>query len=137
MVDLLGSLELPLCPSSARIAADPAPERNDRLKFSNPWISEKLPAAAVVPDYPLGCKRILISNDYYKTLLRPNVTWCNWLRLSKSPRPMFGAPTAASFPLDVLLLGTGFESTEFLAPMSFVAMASPSMMCGRQVLRPT
>ncbi|WP_134635515.1 flavin-containing monooxygenase, partial [Pseudomonas aeruginosa] len=29
--------------------------------------------ARLVPDYPLGCKRILISNDYYPALARSNV----------------------------------------------------------------
>ena len=29
--------------------------------------------AKLTPDYPLGCKRILISNEYYETLARPNV----------------------------------------------------------------
>jgi cation diffusion facilitator CzcD-associated flavoprotein CzcO len=27
----------------------------------------------LVPDYPIGGKRMLISDDYYKTLNRPNV----------------------------------------------------------------
>ena len=28
---------------------------------------------AVIPDYPPGCMRILIANDWYPTLLRPDV----------------------------------------------------------------
>ena len=31
------------------------------------------PRRSVVPDYPVGCKRILISNDWYPALMRPNV----------------------------------------------------------------
>jgi cation diffusion facilitator CzcD-associated flavoprotein CzcO len=29
--------------------------------------------AALTPGYPIGCKRILVSDDYYPTLTRPNV----------------------------------------------------------------
>ena len=32
-----------------------------------------VPDEAIRPDYPVGCKRLLISNDYYDTLARPNV----------------------------------------------------------------
>ena len=84
-----------------------------------PLISEKLPAAAVVPDYPLGCKRILISNDYYKTLLRPNVT-VQLAPIVEVTETDVRCADGTVIPADVLLLGTGFESTEFLAPMSFV-----------------
>ncbi len=37
-------------------------------------VSERLPREAVVPDYPIGCKRILIANDWYPTLLRDDVS---------------------------------------------------------------
>ena len=37
-------------------------------------VYDRLPEQAVVPDYPIGCKRILISNDWYPALLRPDVT---------------------------------------------------------------
>ena len=36
-------------------------------------VSERLPEAAVVPDYPIGCKRILISNEWYPAIMRPTV----------------------------------------------------------------
>ena len=32
-------------------------------------VNDDLPAEALIPDYRLGCKRILISNDWYPTLL--------------------------------------------------------------------
>jgi cation diffusion facilitator CzcD-associated flavoprotein CzcO len=59
------------------------------LGFRNPWIlrlvqriglahlrrTVKDPQlrAALTPDYTLGCKRLLMSNDYYPSLTRPNV----------------------------------------------------------------
>ena len=37
-------------------------------------VCDRLPEHVVVPDYPVGCKRILISNDWYPALLRPTVS---------------------------------------------------------------
>src|SRR5580700_962237 len=38
-------------------------------QVSDPELRRKL-----TPDYPIGCRRILFADDYYPTLLRPNVT---------------------------------------------------------------
>ncbi|MEZ5322620.1 MAG: NAD(P)/FAD-dependent oxidoreductase [Microthrixaceae bacterium] len=72
---------------------------------------------AVVPDYPLGCKRVLLSNDYYQCLTRPDVR----VELQHLTRVLPGGVETADgvlHPLDVLIFGTGFAATEFLAPMS-------------------
>lgn len=37
-------------------------------------VKDKALQKKVTPDYLMGCKRILLSNDYYPTLNRPNVT---------------------------------------------------------------
>jgi cation diffusion facilitator CzcD-associated flavoprotein CzcO len=39
-----------------------------RRQVANPWLRETLR-----PSYPFGCKRVLLSNDYYPTLMRSNV----------------------------------------------------------------
>lgn len=79
-------------------------------------VSDDLPEAALVPDYPVGCKRILISDDYYATLLRPDVS----VELDRIARVEPGSVVTEGghrHEVDVLLLGTGFRTTEFLAPM--------------------
>jgi cation diffusion facilitator CzcD-associated flavoprotein CzcO len=73
--------------------------------------------AALTPDYPPGCKRILISNDYYPALCRPNVKlWTDPIERITSR----GVATrdAGLHEADVLILGTGFASTQFLAPIA-------------------
>lgn len=72
--------------------------------------------AKLVPDYPLGCKRLLFSNDWYPTLARPHVDVVTDGVAGVEPR---GIRTADGtlHELDVLILGTGFAATEFLAPM--------------------
>lgn len=75
--------------------------------------------AAVTPDYSPGCKRLLISNDWYPTLVRPDVD------LVTSPIERIepeGVVTADGelHRADTVVLGTGFAATDFLAPMRVV-----------------
>lgn len=78
-------------------------------------VSDDLPTEALIPDYRLGCKRILISNDWYPTLMRPNVT------VETAPIDQVTATgiTAGGVehPADTIVFGTGFASTGFLAPI--------------------
>jgi cation diffusion facilitator CzcD-associated flavoprotein CzcO len=67
--------------------------------------------AALTPDYEIGCKRVLFSNDYYPALTRPHVT------LEASPVASVDggrvvSAAGAEFELDVLILATGFHTTE-------------------------
>jgi cation diffusion facilitator CzcD-associated flavoprotein CzcO len=77
-------------------------------------VSERLPSHAVVPDYPIGCKRILISNDWYPALMRPDV------EVVDDPIAHIEADAVVTSdgrrrPVDVLIFGTGFSTTDFLA----------------------
>jgi cation diffusion facilitator CzcD-associated flavoprotein CzcO len=71
----------------------------------------------LTPEYVMGCKRILISNDYYAALTRPNVELITDRveRLSEA-----GVVTAdgRERPVDVVIYGTGFQTHGFLAPMT-------------------
>jgi cation diffusion facilitator CzcD-associated flavoprotein CzcO len=70
----------------------------------------------LVPDYPIGCKRILISDDYYPALERPNVevvTEPIERFTREGPKTVDGTQHA----VDTVIFATGFETTTFLAPM--------------------
>ncbi|WP_240641428.1 flavin-containing monooxygenase [Nocardioides ferulae] len=69
---------------------------------------------ALRPDYPLGCKRILFSNDWYPALARPHVDVVTERVSAVEPA---GVRTADGrlHEADVLIWGTGFAATEFLA----------------------
>ncbi len=77
-------------------------------------VCDRLPEHAVVPDYPVGCKRILISNDWYPTLLRPDVTVVDVPVVRIEPDAVVTAD-GTRHPADVLIFGTGFSTTDFLA----------------------
>ena len=77
-------------------------------------VCDRLPEQAVVPDYPIGCKRILISNDWYPTLLRPDVRVVDSPVVQVLPDAVVTAD-GSRHPADVLIFGTGFTTTEFLS----------------------
>ena len=86
-------------------------ERNLDEQVSDPELKR-----ALTPDHVLGCKRVLISPDYYSTLERPNVEL-----VTQEVRGLTESGVVAEDgterPADVIVLSTGFESTRFLAPM--------------------
>ncbi len=72
--------------------------------------------ARLRPDYPLGCKRLLFSNDWYPTLAQPNVEVVTHSVVEVLPRGVRSADGTVH-EVDVIIYGTGFAATEFLAPM--------------------
>ncbi|MFX5839649.1 4-hydroxyacetophenone monooxygenase, partial [Acinetobacter baumannii] len=72
--------------------------------------------ARLTPDYPIGCKRILLSSDYLATMARPDVSVIT--RAVRAITPT-GVETADGqrHEADVIIYGTGFAATEFLSPM--------------------
>jgi cation diffusion facilitator CzcD-associated flavoprotein CzcO len=72
--------------------------------------------AALVPDYPIGGKRILISDDYYQALVRDNVDVITAGIDHVAPDGVVTLD-GVKHECDTLILATGFESTAFLAPM--------------------
>jgi cation diffusion facilitator CzcD-associated flavoprotein CzcO len=85
-------------------------------------ITDQALRAKCVPDYVMGCKRVLFSNDWYPTLARPNVD------LVTEPIERIeagGVVTAGGLlrPADVIIYGTGFKSLDFLAPMTVTGLA--------------
>lgn len=73
--------------------------------------------AQLTPDYPIGCKRILLSNEYLATMAKPNVHLVTQGIRRITPT---GIETVDGqhHPADAIVYGTGFAATEFLAPMT-------------------
>lgn len=84
-----------------------------RSELQKGVVSDRLPEASVIPDYPLGCKRILISNDWYAALMRPNVTVVDEAIDHVVADGVVDA-TGTHRPADVVIYGTGFATTDFL-----------------------
>ncbi|KAK5044464.1 hypothetical protein LTR84_010745 [Exophiala bonariae] len=68
----------------------------------------------LTPDYPPGCKRIIISDDYYPALNRPNVH-LETLAIHKiTPSGIMRG--GKELKLDAIILATGFRTGQFLTP---------------------
>lgn len=73
---------------------------------------EKL-RAAVTPDYLPGCKRILISNDYYPALAQPNVEVMNTGVREVRAHSVITSD-GREVPCDAIIYGTGFTVHDYL-----------------------
>ncbi len=67
----------------------------------------------LVPDYPIGCKRILFSNDWYPALTRAHVEVVTEAVTGLTADGVVSAD-GTLHPADVVVYGTGFAATEFL-----------------------
>jgi cation diffusion facilitator CzcD-associated flavoprotein CzcO len=86
-------------------------------RTSGSMISEKLPAEVLQPDYQPGCRRVLISNDWYPTLVRQNVDVVTDSVASITEHAVVTSG-GTEVPVDTIIFGTGFKSTDFLTPMT-------------------
>jgi len=68
--------------------------------------------ARLTPSYRMGCKRILISNDYYPALTQPNVSLItDGIKEIREKSVLTSDGTAHD--ADTLIFGTGFHVTDF------------------------
>jgi cation diffusion facilitator CzcD-associated flavoprotein CzcO len=74
---------------------------------------------ALTPRYTIGCKRILLSNDYYSALARPNVELVtdgiaeirDWSIVTRD---------GTERPFDVIVFATGFRASDLLTPLRII-----------------
>jgi len=66
-----------------------------------------------VPDYPIGCKRILFSNDWYPALARDHVEVVTEA-VTEITATGVTAADGTHREADVIVWGTGFAATDFL-----------------------
>lgn len=80
--------------------------RHLRSQVADPSLRAKL-----VPNYRIGCKRILVSDDYYPAVAKPNVSLITDSIATVTPNGVqtSGGPERRA---DVIILGTGFRATD-------------------------
>jgi cyclohexanone monooxygenase len=66
---------------------------------------------ALTPRYTIGCKRILMSNDYYRALAKPNVS-VHPLAVSEVRENSVIGADGREVPADVIVFATGFHITD-------------------------
>ena len=70
----------------------------------------------LTPTYQPGCKRILISNDYFPTLAQPQVKLVTAGIREVTPQGVV-TDDGAEHRADVIIYGTGFQATDTLGPL--------------------
>ena len=72
-------------------------------QVSDPWLRRQL-----TPDFRIGCKRVLMSSEYYPALQKPNCKLITWPIATISPK---GIRTAEGIEhqVDCIVFATGFE----------------------------
>ncbi|MBO2447987.1 NAD(P)/FAD-dependent oxidoreductase [Actinomadura barringtoniae] len=75
--------------------------------------------AKVTPDYTIGCKRVLLSNDYYPALARPNVD-VETSGIAEVRENSVVTNDGREYEVDVIVYGTGFKVTDALAEQQIV-----------------
>ncbi|RDI44985.1 flavin-containing monooxygenase [Nocardia mexicana] len=82
-----------------------------RSQVSDPWLRRQL-----TPDFRAGCKRLLLSNDYYPALQRENCTLVTWPIARIAPQ---GIRTAEGIEhrADCIVFATGFEVSKQGTPI--------------------
>jgi cation diffusion facilitator CzcD-associated flavoprotein CzcO len=77
-----------------------------RRAIADPALREKL-----TPRYTMGCKRILVSSDYYPALARPNVEVVTEGIAEIRPKAIVSGD-GTERPVDAILLATGFRPSD-------------------------
>jgi cation diffusion facilitator CzcD-associated flavoprotein CzcO len=109
---------------------------------SRPWLRRPLRAVArrqiekaiadpelrrkVTPEDEIGCKRIMVTDDWYPTLAKPGVELVTDRIAEVTPT---GIRTAdgTERPADVLVLASGFKTHGFVAPMEIAGTAGRTL----------
>jgi len=85
--------------------------RQLRTQIADPRLRERC-----VPDYVMGCKRVVFSDDWYPALTRPDVELVTDPIERIVPAGVI-TQDGITRPADVIIYATGFQATQFLAPM--------------------
>ena len=87
-----------------------------RRQVRDPWLRRQL-----TPDFRAGCKRMLVSNDYYPALQQPNTKLITWPIATISPD---GIRTSDGIErqFDAIVFATGFDITKTGTPFPITGL---------------
>jgi cation diffusion facilitator CzcD-associated flavoprotein CzcO len=95
--------------------------RRIRQAIQDPALQE-----AVTPKDEFGCKRVMVSDDWYPALAKPNVRLIPGGVQRITQHGVVGGD-GIERPADVLILATGFKSHDFVAPMAVTGIGGRTL----------
>ena len=104
--------------------------RRRMLAMAHQQLQDQIPDTTMrqdlLPPYPLGCKRIIYSNDYFPALARPNVELVTDTIVRITPNGIV-TRDGRERPVDVLVCATGFETTRLLSSVKILGLEGRSL----------
>ena len=91
------------------------------LRFLRDSVADPVLREKLTPHFRLGCKRILLSNDYYKTLQQPNVELVTDAITEIRDRSIVTADGHVR-EVDAIVYATGFETAEAKPPFPIAGL---------------
>lgn len=89
-------------------------------------IADSALVAKLLPTYPLGCKRVLLSNDYYPALTRDNVDLVT-SPIERIERDGIVASDGQHRQVDALICATGFDTLHLLGSVDVRGLGGRSL----------
>ncbi|CAB4861530.1 MAG: NAD(P)-binding protein [Actinobacteria bacterium] len=90
--------------------------------FMKAQVKDPVLRAKIWPDYTFGCKRVLFSSYFLPSLQLPNVDLLTDAVTGFTPDAVVTAD-GVERPTDVVILGTGFKTNDFMFPMEITGQA--------------
>ena len=81
----------------------------------------------LTPNYKLGCKRVLVSDDYYPALSRPNVSLITD-PIQEVKAHSIVTKDGSEHPIDAIIFGTGFVAAEIILDAKIVGLNGAELM---------
>ncbi len=94
--------------------------------YINETISDPIIRKKVTPNYTIGCKRILMSNEYYQSLQKQNVNLITE-KISEIKEKSIMTEDGIEHEVDLIIPATGFETSEALSPFEVVGEHGKSL----------
>ena len=86
-------------------------KHNLRSQIADPELRVK-----VTPTWELGCKRVLVTSDWYPALRQPNVKLITH-RIQEVKQRSIVTSDGDEYPVDIIIWSTGFETQKFCIPV--------------------
>ena len=84
-------------------------------------ISDQSLRDKLTPNYPVGCKRVIPTNDFFPALERENV-FLKTEQISKFNKDSIITMDGNKSNVDVIIYGTGFKANIFISPVKIIGL---------------